>query len=86
VSKVTRLRAGRPGFDIWKRQELFSLCHRIQTDSGVYPASYSMGTGISFPGVKRPEHEDEHSPVFGAVIKNACRNTRVYPKVSGLSR
>jgi hypothetical protein len=27
----------------------FSLHHRVQTDSGVHPASYTMGTGGSFP-------------------------------------
>jgi hypothetical protein len=32
----------------------FSLLHIIQTGSGVHPASYSMGTGVSFPGGKAP--------------------------------
>jgi hypothetical protein len=30
----------------------FSLLHRVQTSSGVHPASYPMGTGSSFPGGK----------------------------------
>jgi hypothetical protein len=30
----------------------FSLHHCIQNDSGVHPASYSMGTGGSFPRSK----------------------------------
>jgi hypothetical protein len=32
-------------------QEL-SLLHVVQTGSGVHPASYPMGTGSPFPGVK----------------------------------
>jgi hypothetical protein len=30
----------------------FSLRHRVQTGSGAHPASYSIGTGGSFPGGK----------------------------------
>jgi hypothetical protein len=30
-----------------------SLLYIVQTGSGVYPTSYKMGTGGSFPGVKR---------------------------------
>jgi hypothetical protein len=30
----------------------FSLRHGVQNGSGAHPASYSMGTGISFPGGK----------------------------------
>jgi hypothetical protein len=30
----------------------FSLHHRVQTDCGIHPASYPMGTGVSFPGGK----------------------------------
>jgi hypothetical protein len=32
--------------------ENFSLHHRVQIGSGIHPASYSMGTGGSFPGGK----------------------------------
>jgi len=28
----------------------FSVCHHIQTSSGVHPASYPVGTGGSFSG------------------------------------
>jgi hypothetical protein len=38
------------------------LLHVVQTGSGVHPTSYTMGTGSSFPGVKRPGREVEHSP------------------------
>jgi hypothetical protein len=30
----------------------FSLHHRVQNCSGAHPASYPMGTGVSFPGGK----------------------------------
>jgi hypothetical protein len=30
----------------------FSLLHRVQTGSGAHTASYPMGTGGTFPGVK----------------------------------
>jgi len=35
--------------------EFFSIRHRVQTGSETNPASYSVGTGDSSPGVKRPE-------------------------------
>jgi hypothetical protein len=38
----------------------FSLLHVVQTCSGVHPTSYTMGTGGSFPGVKRPGREADH--------------------------
>jgi len=30
----------------------FSLRHRVQTGAGAHPASYTTGTGSSFPGGK----------------------------------
>jgi len=30
----------------------FPLCHRVQTGSGVHPASYEMGIGGCYPGDK----------------------------------
>jgi hypothetical protein len=40
----------------------FSLHHRVQKGSGAHPASYLMGTRTLSLGVKRPEHEADHSP------------------------
>jgi len=40
----------------------FFLHHRIQKSSGVHPASYPMCMGSSFPAVKRPGREADHSP------------------------
>jgi hypothetical protein len=37
--------------------------------SGVHPTSYKMGTGGSFPGVKRYGREADHSPPTSAEVK-----------------
>jgi hypothetical protein len=47
----------------------FSLHHRVHNSSGAHPASYSMGTKGSFPGVKRPGREADHSPPSNAEVK-----------------
>jgi hypothetical protein len=58
----------------------FSLLHVVQTDSGVHPASYPMGTGSSFPrGVKRQEHEADHSPPASAEVKKMWIYTSTPP-------
>jgi hypothetical protein len=51
VSIVTRLWTGW----IWFNSH-------IQSSSGAHPASYTMGTGESFPRVKWPGLEADHSP------------------------
>jgi len=48
----------------------FSLHHRVQTGSGAHAASYAVGTGGSFPGVKRPGREAHHSPTSSAEVKD----------------
>jgi hypothetical protein len=46
----------------WKKLNFVApLLHSVQTGSGAHPASYSMGAGVSFPGVKRPECEADHA-------------------------
>jgi hypothetical protein len=58
----------------------FSLHHRcVQNGSGAQPASYLMGTRGSFPGVKRPEREADHSPPSSAEVKNAWSYTTASP-------
>jgi hypothetical protein len=52
----------------------FSLLYIVQTGSGVHPISYKMGTGSSFPGVKRQGREADHSPPTSAEVKK----TRIY--------
>jgi hypothetical protein len=46
-----------------------SLLHVVQRGSGVHPTSYTMGTGGSFPGVKRPGREADHSPPTSAEVR-----------------
>jgi hypothetical protein len=47
----------------------FSLLHVVHTGSWAYPASYPVGTGC-FSGVKRQEHEADHSPPSSVVVKS----------------
>jgi hypothetical protein len=45
-----------------------TLC--VQTGSGAHPASYTMGTGGSFPrGKARPGRDADHSPPSSAEVK-----------------
>jgi hypothetical protein len=67
------------GWTAWVRflvMQDFSVFHSIQTDSGVHPAFYPMGTGDCFPvggwgwgGLKRQERGAGHSPPSSAVDK-----------------
>jgi hypothetical protein len=57
----------------------FSLDHCIQTSSRANPISYSMGTRGSFPGVKWPGHEADHSPPSSAKVKNVWSYTSTSP-------
>jgi len=54
------------GVRIPARAGSFSLRHRIQTGSGVHPASYTIYTGGCIPGLKRPGREADHSPPSSA--------------------
>jgi hypothetical protein len=47
----------------------FFLRRHVQNGSGAHPASYPMGTGGSFPGVKRSGREADHSPPSSAEVK-----------------
>jgi hypothetical protein len=46
-----------------------SLRHRVQTGSWAHPASYPMGTRVSFSGGKWPGREADHSPPSSAEVK-----------------
>jgi hypothetical protein len=59
-------------------QELL-LLHVVQTGSGVHPTSYTMGTGSSFPWVKRPGREADHSPPTSAEVKKMWIYTSTPP-------
>jgi hypothetical protein len=66
-------------FKFWYAQE-FSLLHIVQTGSEVHPTSYKMGTGVSFPGIKRQGREADHSPPTSAEVKKMwiCTSTPLY--------
>jgi hypothetical protein len=44
--------------------------HKVQTDSGPNPATYTIGTGAVSPWVKLPGREAKHSPPSNAEVKN----------------
>jgi hypothetical protein len=48
----------------------FCLHHSVQTDSGAHPVFYTMGTGGSFPRLKRLGREADHSPPSNAEAKD----------------
>jgi len=50
---VTRLWAGRPGFNSWQGKGFFfSLCRRDHTSSGAHSDSYPLGTEGFYTGCK----------------------------------
>jgi hypothetical protein len=51
------------------RERDFSLFHSFRTGSPSHPASYPIGTGGSFPRIKRPGREADHSPLASAEVK-----------------
>jgi len=72
---VTRLWAGRPMFEA-QRGKVFSVPQNFQTVPGARPASHTLFTGGSFPGVKRPGRE-VYRPLtpFSAEVRNEWRYT-----------
>jgi hypothetical protein len=52
----------------------------VQTGSGAHPTAYKMGTGGSFPEIKRQGPETDHSPPTSAEIKKmwTCTSTPPY--------
>jgi hypothetical protein len=53
----------------------FPLRHRIQTDSGVHPASYPLVPVTPTSGIKRPGREADYSSPSGAEVQNAWSYT-----------
>jgi len=51
------------------------LHHCVHTSSEFHPASCPVGTGGSYPVVKRPGRVSDHSPPSGAEVKNAWSYT-----------
>jgi hypothetical protein len=67
------LRSGWSGIPAPAGAGNFSLHHRVQIDSGAHPASYPMGTGALFLGVKRPGREADHLPPSSAEVKQCVK-------------
>jgi hypothetical protein len=47
----------------------FFFHHRVRSGSGAHPVSYTIATGGSFLGVKRPGREADHSPPSRAEVR-----------------
>jgi hypothetical protein len=65
-------------FESWQSQE-FSLLHVVQTGIGAHTASYSMGTRVLSPGIKRKGREADHSPPTSAEVKKMWIYTFTHP-------
>jgi hypothetical protein len=64
-------------------EEDFSSNLCVQTGSGAHPASYTMGTGGSFPGGKaRPGRDADHSAPSSAEVKKEWGYTSCHPNAS----
>jgi hypothetical protein len=62
---------GRSRFDPRQRLKDFSCSLYVQTSSGAHPASCTMGTVGTFPGVKaQPEHDADHTLPSSAEVEN----------------
>jgi hypothetical protein len=59
------------------RARFFSSPLRLRA----HPASYSMGTGGSFPGSKAAGPEADHSPPTSAEVKNTWIYIFIFPYV-----
>jgi hypothetical protein len=68
----------RSEFKSWYDHE-FSLLHVVQTGSGVHPTSYTIGTRGSFPEVKWPGREADHSPPTSGEVKKMWIYTSTPP-------
>jgi hypothetical protein len=68
---MTMLRAGRPRIcvSIPGRGKSFSLLQSIQTGFETDAVSYSVSTGVSFSGVKRPGREANLSHPSNAKVR-----------------
>jgi hypothetical protein len=60
----------------------FSVLYNVQTSSGAYPASYTMGTGVVSMGVKRQGCKAHHLPPPSAEVKNDGATSSLPPCMS----
>jgi hypothetical protein len=66
------------GIRVPVRSRIFTS-HVVQTGSLVHSTSYTMGTAGSFPGVKRPGREADHSPPTSTEVKTMWIYTSTSP-------
>jgi hypothetical protein len=62
------------------RSRIFSTQRRSNRVWGT-PSSYTQGTGLFPPGVKRPGRETDDSPPTSAEVKETCIYTHIPPYV-----
>jgi len=63
----------------FKSQQSNNGIFYIQTGSGVYPASYPLGTRSFYPGVKPPGFEADQTPPSSTEVKNVWSYTSTAP-------
>jgi hypothetical protein len=77
VRTVTRLRAGRPGFNSWQghKRDFFPFATAFRPALGTtQPLTQCVPGTLSF-GIKRPGSEADNSPPPSTEVKNACSYT-----------
>jgi hypothetical protein len=79
--KVEYVLSGRPRAQSTSpgRGKHFFLLRVVQTGSEVHATSYPVGTGGSFPGVKRSGCEPDHTPPDSAEVKKTWIYTSTPP-------
>jgi predicted heme/steroid binding protein len=71
MGELSRYNNGLEGqFPIPATGKVFSLFHSFRTVTGTHTGPYLIGTGSSFPGLKRPGREVDRSPPSSAEVKN----------------
>jgi hypothetical protein len=58
---------------------IFYVFRRVQAMSGAHSASFRNGIGGFFPGIMRPECQDNYSPSLNAEVKNTWNCTYTPP-------
>jgi hypothetical protein len=79
VDIATGYELDNPGFAVRFKNIFFSTSSRPALNAHL--ASYIMGTGVLYFGVKRPRRGAEHSPPISAEVKKICIYTSTPPYV-----
>jgi hypothetical protein len=81
VNTVTELGAGQSEFDFQQEQGFFLFTTASRPALGPTQSIKWVRGGDPSPGIKRPEHEANHSPPFSAEVKNGWSFTSTPPYV-----